>query len=163
VADDFQIKGAEQFLRLSKALKQAGEKELRKELNKNLKDATKPLIKETQAAFADAVPSPLRSRASNTKQTVQVRTGRDAGVGIAVKYGKAGRGMGASNARLANQRGQIRHPVFGNRGVWANTPVPSAQGWFDNTLQRGAPTVRPFIEDALDAVARKVVDQARRR
>jgi hypothetical protein len=159
---DSDVGGVDDFYRLSKALKEAGRKELRRELHKRLKESTKPLISDTQEAFAKAVPTRLKPRAAKTKQTVQVRTGRDPGVGIAVKYGKAGRGMGASNARLANRLGQVRHPVYGNRQVWANTPVPRAKGWFDDTLRRGAPTVRPLLAQALEDIADEVVREARR-
>jgi hypothetical protein len=161
VADDFTIRGADDFLRLSKALKQAGRTELRKELHKGLKDGATPLTKKTQAAFAAGMPSrELAARAGKTKQLVQVRTGKDPGVRVVKQFGRRGAGMGASNARLANRTGEIRHPVFGNREVWRNTKT-SARGWFDDTLRRHAPDVRPELERAMERVVQQIVNEAR--
>lgn len=154
---DFAITGADDFLRLSKALKAAGATEMRKALHKSLRDAAKPLTKETQQALADAVPPRLKSRAAKTAQTVQVSTGRDPGVRILKRFGKRGSGLSASNARLLNQGKGVRHPVFDNREVWATTPVPAAAGWFDDTLEAGAPKVRRELEAAMEDVARQVL------
>lgn len=153
---DYTITGAEDFLRLSKALKAAGQTELRKELHKRMRDAAKPLTKKTQKKLADSVPSRLSGRAGKTKQAVVVSTGRDPGVKILVRYGKRGTGLSASNARLLNQGKGVRHPVFGNRERWATTPVPNAAGWFDETLSGQKRQVQRELEQAMEQVAAKV-------
>lgn len=148
--------GAEQFLALSKALKAAGEKELRKELNAEMRKAGKPLIALTRAAALDQLPSSggLAALVAKEPQRIQVRTGQ-ATAGMRVVVGKRRGG-----ARAAN-RGVIRHPVFGNTDRWVNQKVEP--GWFDRTLTEGAPEiVRPRIEAAMQSVADKVVNQARR-
>lgn len=159
----FEVSGADDFLRLSKALKAAGRTHLRNDLNKAMRAAAKPLTAKTAAALDEALPSGLRGRGGRTKQTVQTRTGADPGVRVVVQYGKpAGRGFGASNARLLNRTGRVRHPVFGNRERWVETEIPGAQGWFDETLRREARTVRPMLEQALQDMAERVVREVSR-
>lgn len=152
---DFQVSGAEDFYRLSKALKAAGEKELRKELNAELRKAGKPLIARTRQAALEQLPSSggLAAQVAKEPQRIQVRTGaQTAGVRVVVGRRRGG-------ARGAN-RGVIRHPVFGNTDRWVNQPVEP--GWFDKTLERDAPGIaRPAIEAAMQSIADKIVNQAR--
>lgn len=150
---DITVHGADDFLRLSKALKAAGRTELRKELNKGLRDAAKPLIPRTRAAARERLPREggFGDQIAREPQRVQVRTGLDtAGVRIVV-----GKRMGG--ARAAN-RGTVRHPVFGT-GRWVDQEVEP--GWFDETLEREAPgTARPALDAAIDAVLDRVVRDA---
>lgn len=158
-----QMREAEDFIRLSKALKHAGQVVLRRELNKALRQAVKPMLPLAQQALADALPTgELQNRGGKVKQAVLVKTGRNPGVTIGIRYGRRGRGLGASNARLANRTGQLRHPLFGNRQRWFNTPVPRAQGWFDNTHAHNAALVLPGIDRALQSVADQVVREVSR-
>lgn len=166
MSDDFRVTGADDFLRLSKALKNAGRTELRKKLNQGLKQGVKPLTRQAQANLATAVPARLQSRAGKTMQVVQVRTGNNAGVRVVVPYKKRGAGLGASNARMLNRRGQIRRPVFADstktrkEWTWVNQPVPSALGWFDKTYSGGATEVRPALERAMQDVVDEIVREA---
>lgn len=153
---DVQVRGAENFMRLSKALKAAGQKELRKELNKNLRDAVKPLIPLTRAAARSTLPSRggLAAEVARAPQRAQVRTGQNT-AGVRLVVGKR-RGSAAGSAN----RGVVRHPVFG-RDVWVEQKV--TPGWFDDTLEQAAPDeVRKRCEAAIEAVAEKVVRDARR-
>lgn len=158
---DVKVTGADDFLRLSKALKAAGRGELRKELNRGIKTAAKPLGEKAQDALEAAVPASLARRAGKTKHTVAVKTGRDPGVTIGVPYGKRGTGIGASNAQLLNRAGQIRHPLYGNRDAWFSTNVPEAQGWFDEAMRRNAPDVQAEVEKAMQAIIDKIVRDAK--
>jgi hypothetical protein len=153
VADDFEIRGADQFLALSKALKHAGRTELRKELNKGIKRAAKPLIPKARAEALRRLPQSggLAKQVAKEPARVQVRTGaRTAGVRVVVGRRRGG-------ARQAN-RGVIRHPVFGNRDVWVNQRVPS--GWFDDPMKDAAPAIRRDVEQALEDVAEQIVREA---
>ena len=155
MADDFTIRGAEEFIRLSKALKHAGQTELRKELNRSLRAAAKPLIPKARAEALRRLPSKggLAKQVSKEPMRVQVRTGATtAGVRIVV-----GRKQGG--ARAAN-RGFIRHPVFGNREVWVDQKVPA--DWFDEPLTKSAPEVRRALEGAMNDIAEQVVRDSRR-
>jgi hypothetical protein len=160
---DFEVRGAGDFLKLSKALKNAGEKELRKDLHKGLREAVKPLLPGAGAAFAAGMPDRLKGRAAKTKQVVKVKTGRDPGVSVGVQYGKRGSGgMGASNARLANTQGVIRHPLFGDRDHWYSTKVPRARRWFDDYYTAHARDALPGMEQALQTIADEIVKKAKR-
>lgn len=153
MADDFEVHGADQFLKLSKALKHAGRTELRKELNTGLRRAAKPLVAQTRAEALRRLPSGggLARRVAKEPQRIQVRTGtKTAGVRIVV-----GKKRGA--AKAAN-RGVIRHPVFGNRDVWVNQSVPP--GWFDKTIKRNVPQIRRELEQVLDDIAERVVRES---
>jgi hypothetical protein len=155
VADDFTIRGADDFLRLSKALKQAGRTELRKELHKGLKDGAQPLVPKAKAAAREKLPRRGGLAASVAKEPmrVQVRTGNTPGVRVVV-------GRRNGGAQAAN-RGVLRHPVFGRPGSFVNQSVPQARDWFDGTMRRHAPDVRPELEQAMTRVIRRVVDEAR--
>lgn len=151
MADD----GVEDFLRLSKALKAAGRTELRKELNKAMRGAVKPLIPKTRARALATLPQRggLAKSVARTPQRVQVRTGlQTAGVRLVV-------GRNGSGARGANQ-GSIRHPVFGDPDVWVDQSVPS--GWFDDTVEGEFPQIRRAVEKAMKSIAEQVVRDARR-
>lgn len=153
MADDFEIQGADQFLRLSKALKHAGHREMRKDLTRAMRVAAKPLIPEARREARRRLPNRggLAQQVAREPMRVQVRTGsRTAGVRIVVGDKKGG-------AQGAN-RGVIRHPVFGNRKVWVNQTVP--RDWFDDPMNEGAPRIRRGLESALDEIAGRVVREA---
>jgi hypothetical protein len=144
---------ADQFLKVSKALKAAGEKGLRQELHKGVKKAARPLVFQAKAAAREQLPKRgglNRAVAGSPIRTV-VSTGRNKyGVRIVVA------GVRGRAARSTN-RGKIRHPVFGNRDVWRDQKVP--KGWFDDTMRAAAPAIRKDVEAAL---ARVVQDIARK-
>lgn len=150
---DFEIRGADEVLRLSKALKHAGRGDLRKALNAGIRKAAKPLIAKSKAEAKTRLPQRggLAAAIARTPQRVQVRTGKDPGVRIVVG-GKGGAARGAN-------AGTIRHPVFGNRDVWVSQKV--RPGWFEEPMEGGAPEVRRHIEDALNDVAERVVKEAK--
>lgn len=147
--DDFAVQGADQFYELSKALKHAGKTELRKELNKAMRDGAKPLIPKARAEALKRLPQRggLAKQISKEPARVQTRTGKDPGVRVVVGKKRGG-------ARSAN-RGVIRHPVFGNRDVWVDQPVPP--GWFDDPMRASAPEIRKALAQGIEDVAAKVV------
>lgn len=165
---DFDVRGADDFLKLSKALKAAGEDKLRKELNKGIREGVKPVSVKAEKRLRESLPYAPRGGGKAVSQTVQPRTGRDPGVRVVVRYGS----KRASNAQSANSKGVIRHPVFadfdlnsgavGRKGWrWVNQSVPSAKGWFDDTYRDAGPEVRRSIELAMQAVADEVVRKAK--
>lgn len=150
---DFEVKGAGGFLKLSKALKDAGRTQMRKELNKRLRTAAKPLIPEARASARETLPKKggLADLVAHSPMRVQVRTGREAGVRIVV-------GKDHSGARAANH-GEIRHPVFGNRDAWVTQQVPS--DWFDRPMRDSAPHIRPELEKAIRSVLEDIMRGAK--
>lgn len=150
--------GADDFLRLSKALKEAGHTGkggLRNELNAEMRKAVKPVIPLTRAEALRILPhrGGYAILVSKTPQRVQVRTGdRTAGVRVVVATSK-------SSARRAN-RGVIRHPTFGNREAFVDQKV--TPGWFDVPAQDALPEVRAAALNALDLFAKHVVSEVKR-
>lgn len=155
MADDFEIRGADEFLRLSKALKNAGRKELRKELHTGIRRSARPLIPKARAEALRRLPKRggLAKQIAKEPARVQVRTGAET-AGVRIVIGKKNGGAQAAN------RGHIRHPVFGNRDVWVVQSVPP--GWFDEPMKDSAPAIRRDIERAMNDVAEKVVRETRR-
>lgn len=152
---DASVRGAENFLALSKSLKAAGRASLRRELNGNMRRAGRPLIAKTRAVALSDLPSRggLAAIVASEPQRVQVRTGEKT-AGIRIVVGE--RRGGARGADL----GLVRHPVFG-RDEWTTQPVKP--GWFSGTLAaEGADITRPFVEDAMKAIADKIIEGARR-
>lgn len=145
------IKGAEDLLRLSKALKAAGQSELRKELHKTMRDAAKPIIPEIREAARKQLPSTggLNERIARKPYRAQVRTGvKTAGVRI----------TGTKVDSRINQ-GRVAHPVFGRPGSTVVQQVPSADGYFDDTIRERGPEIRDELraafQDFLNRLARK--------
>lgn len=149
MADDFRVRGADDFLRLSKALKAAGRTELRKDLHKGLRKAAKPLIPKARAEARSRLPQRggLAAQIAKEPARVQVRTGKDPGIRILIGKKRGG-------ARAANQ-GRIRHPVFGNPEVWVDQQVKP--GWFDDTMKGAAPAIRRDLLRAMEDTAGQVI------
>ena len=161
MSDDWQITGANDFFKLSKALKAAGEFEIRKELNAGLKQGVKPLIPKIREAALNELPKAggLNERIAKQTLTPQVRTGdRTAGVRIT----RPGRYVAGGTI---NQSGTFRHPVFARKGTtrkeqkWV-TEQTSAKGWFDRVMTANAPSVRPELEAAMQRIIDKIVKEA---
>jgi hypothetical protein len=165
---ELRFQSADDFLAFSKACKRAGRKDLRKELNKGLREAVKPLLPGAAEALAQDMPEgPLTDRALRVRQVVQVTTGKDPGVRVGVPYVKRAQGgehggLGASNARLLNLHGQLRHPFFGDRDKWFNTPIPAALGWYGRYYSTHTDGIRAKLDDVLQFVADEIVKEAQR-
>ena len=155
-----EIRGADGFLKLSKALKQAGETELRKGLHKGMRGAVSKHKPKAEARLDEVLPSGLKDRAK-VRQAIRVKTGGNPGVSVVVPYGKrAAHGLGASNARMLNNQGAIRRPTFG-REPWVTQPIDGGAGWFDEVWQVATPEVRRALEQEVQAVLEQIVRGAR--
>ncbi len=142
--------GAEEFLRLSKELKETAPAH-RRELHAQLRRATRPLIRETRREAIRQLPrrGGLNRRYAKNKQVVKVLTGAlTAGVRIV---------MPRADSRSIEQ-GRIRHPVFGRRDrKWVGQQVSGT--WWDETLEAGAPTVRRHLDDVVDTMRRRLTGE----
>lgn len=143
-----EIRGAENLGRVAQSLRAAGRSDLKRELLKGIRAATKPL-RAAVKLYAVATLSGrggLGKRVARTRMTTQTRTGRDPSVRI-----KAAANAVKDPYRI--DRGRIRHPVFG-RGPWVLQDV--TPGWFRTPLSEGAPIVRPELVKAMDDIANKI-------
>jgi hypothetical protein len=132
--------GANDFLALSKRLKAAGKTELRKELNKTMNNAAKPLIPKIRQAAATKLPQSggLAQRIAKKPYRAQTRTGaKTAGVRI----------VGTKVDPRIDQ-GRVAHPVFGRKPVVVQSVTP---GYFSETLERSGPEIRAEVVGALGA------------
>lgn len=150
---DFEVTGLDGLLAMSKGLKNAGERGLRNELNKRIRQAAKPLSQQTKQAAASQLPQRggLARQVASTPQRIKVATGKNPGVYIIVSK-RAG-------ARATN-RGEIRHPVFGNRDRWVTQKVTG--GWFDKTIEAHVVEIRSAVQDAVQGLFDDIAREANR-
>lgn len=149
---DFEVRGADQFLALSKALKAAGRTELRKELNKGMRDAAKPLIPKAREAFKAELPHRGGAGAyiAGKRMRAVTRTGRDPGVNIVV----------AKQDPRLDSEGRLAHPVFGQRRADGRRVIAVQRvkpGIFSSAMQKEAPAIRGALEGAMQAVIDTIV------
>lgn len=128
---------------LQRKLKAMDAKELRRELNKGIREGAKPLVDDARAAARANLPREggLAERIA-TKPTAISSTA----TGVRVRV----RGSDATSL----DRGILRHPVFGNRDVWVTRNI--RPGWFTDAMKREAPKVRPHILAAMERIAEKI-------
>ncbi len=141
--------GADDFFKLSKALKAAGETGLRKELSKAVQNAAKPLLPKVKQAARESLPKGggLNERIARKPLRVQARTGEStAGVRI----------VGSKVDSRINQ-GRVYHPVFGRPGSGVVQQVPEAVGYFDRTLGGNGPEVRDAVIQVLSDFCERIV------
>lgn len=154
-------RGASDFLKLSRALKAAGETGLRNDLHNSVANAAKPLIPKVREAGRRELPTTggLNERIARKPYRAQTRTGvKTAGVRI----------TGSKVDPRINNAGRIGHPVFGRKGKAKNggrnfvvQTVPAAKGYFDETLQREGPAVREAVVRTLADFTDRIVREAR--
>ncbi len=146
---DISVTGAEKFASVAKALRQAGDKELQKELYSALNRATKPMRAEAKKSAEQNLPRTggLNKRVARARMSTRRRAGKNPGVKIVA--------TGMSQLGLMD-KGRVRHPVWGNRSRWVNQPIPQARDWFTRPMEGGAKDVRREIVKTLDTIAKKL-------
>lgn len=153
---DFSVTGADQFLKLSKALKAAGRTEMRKQLNKGMRTAAKPLIPIARAAFIAGLPhgGGAGEFVAAKRMRAATHTGRDPGVSIVV----------AKEDPRLDSEGRLVHPVFnrkradGKRVTVVQQVTPHI---FSDAMSKEAPQIRGALEAAIEAVADQIVKEAK--
>ena len=146
-------KGVDDFYKLSKVLKEAGNKGLRSELHKMVREPAKQVIPKVKQAAGQ-----IRGRggvgAHYAKKPIraQTRTGaKTAGVRVV---------MSKTDPRVDAQ-GRIAHPVFGRPNSTVVQTIPGAKGFFSDTISENAPQIRDGFVRALSEFTDRVVRQAR--
>jgi F0F1-type ATP synthase gamma subunit len=156
-----ELRGANQFAAVAKALKESGDRGLAREFNKALRDSAKPF----QEAVAREAEATLPRRGGLNKRVAKLavpkvrKSNSKRGVGIRlVAVGKSG---AKSLARM--NRGQVRHPVFANgrktREEWVWVTQSITPGFWTKAADATQKDVARNMQAALDAVARRI-DQA---
>lgn len=160
-ARDDALLGLDQFLALSKALKNAGHKELRAKLHTAMKAPVREVIPATRAEARRTLPTRggLAAKVAKAPQRVQVLTGKDPGVKLVV-------GNNKSAARALNTGPTFRHPVFATdtdrrNWSWVAQPVRTTD-WFDRPAKAALPGVQDAVLHALDTVAAEIAEEVGR-
>jgi hypothetical protein len=145
-----QIDGADKLHELARVLKVAGEKDLRRQVLRNLTRAMKPVRVEAKRSLVETMPKRgglARAKARQVRFRTSTRTGAStAGVRLLATGGQV---------RRIDREGQFRHPVFNRHDVpWESQRVNA--GWFTRPTRAAAPQVRAEVERALNDVARQI-------
>lgn len=150
---NFRTEGADDLDRIAAALREAGDRDLQKQVSAALRTEAKPLGQEVirqgademprRGGFADRVRGQSRVGVSNSLR------GRTASVQVLLKN------KGADLRSL--DRGILRHPVFGNRGAWVAQSVPGQtfSRAFEAQVDKARDAAVKGAQAALDDVARK--------
>ena len=141
------IKGADELEALGKALKQVGDRELRLELFRAIRTATKPTHQQIRDSARELLPSRGGLPELIAKSSLSTRTrlsGRQVGVRIV-----------ASNRHdiRSLDKGRLRHPLYGDRDHWFQQTV--REGWFSRPLFATGKAVRLEVSEAASRVAMK--------
>src|SRR6266700_6098635 len=141
-------RGADKLTRLGRALKDAGDKDLQRELRRAMQRGGKPLKDAARKGALERLPKRggLAERVASSKFGVRTSTaGKGASVRIIGRSGYDLQGM---------DEGLIRHPVWGNRKKWVSETVKP--GWFSDAEEAAAPQGRDELVKAIDDVAAKL-------
>lgn len=166
------IRGDEQLERLYKRIRAAGDNDLRKELLRGIRVAVKPLVPLVKDAARSDLPQRggLADEVASSQVSSRTRTtsSRDHSAGVklvaqkerpaskAARKGKKGADKPSSRYfdLAAIDRGEVRHPVFGNRREWAKTNVKP--GFWTDTINDHDDEIERDIVQAMDNVAAKI-------
>lgn len=145
---DIRVEGANDFRALARRLREAGDKDLQRELYRGISRAVKPIRADIQESALATLPhrGGLGALIAKSKIRVQRRTG-GATVGI--------RMIGSSDHDIAAMnRGIVRHPLFGNKKRWYRQAV--VPRWWDKPTEEAGPTAREEIVKVMEDVKRKI-------
>jgi hypothetical protein len=154
------VTGAEGLARLGRALKEAGRNDLRKELLRGVRRASKPMIPAARRAAAESLPhrGGLAADVAGAKWVVRTRLqGQGAGVRITGAWTSEGRQHDLSKM----DSGLLRHPVWGHPvhgpgAVWVGQAIKPR--WFSDAMQALAPEIRGELSKVIDEVSKKLED-----
>lgn len=139
------VRGADDFQRLARALKDAANKDLARELNKGLREAARPFAQAVRQSARQRLPR--RGGLNETVAKARISVRKSAKTGIRVQAGGRRSQLDRINA------GRVRHPVF-NTGEWVDQDV--APGFWDEPAQRLGPQVVEEGRKAVDRVAAEI-------
>lgn len=138
---------------LRKRLKDAGQRDLARELTRSLKEAAAEVAADERRTAGSLPAKSSRHR---------LRGDLAAGVKVSVTSSKTAPGVRivdqAPLAKAAQAR-SFRHPVFGERGVWVSQRLWPR--WFDRVAYRHRRDVERKVREAIGRITRKINSDAR--
>lgn len=150
------ITGTEDLVAVANAVKAAGDKELRKDMLRGIRNAAKPAV--TAIKEETRIALPLAAGAWYAGARLGVRTKSTGKVGT-VKIAGPKRGKGADWGTV-NDFGLLRHPTFGNREHWSDTLVES--GFADRAADDARPEVVVLLKRAMDDTVNRIAAKNKR-
>lgn len=152
VAEDFQVRGADQFDRVARAMRAAGQGDLLKEMTQALKRAVKPVTPASRARARQILPqrNGLADRIARAPQRTTARAGNTS---TTVRVTVAGKKSGAATA----DAGTIRHPVFGRPGSFVTQRV--RPGWFTDTVEAEREGMQANVVEVLNDYTQRLARQ----
>lgn len=146
---------AQRFAELARALREAADTGLKRELNAAINDAVKPLAAEVRSVehLKKYLPDPYAEIfAEDLTVLTSRRTGQAAGVIVRAKGKRRDRHV------ARREQGILWHPVYaqGPRESWRWAFQRVEPGFFGDVMERSSPQVRAGIEKALDRVTREL-------
>jgi hypothetical protein len=142
------VQGAEQLVAVARAVKDAGDSEIRKDLLRGIREGVRPVGEAMREEYRDGLPhgGGLNEAMAAAKVSPRTRTsGRNAGVRLV--YTSSGHDMEAVEA------GEIRHPVYGH-GPWVSQSVPSGLG--EQGVAKAAPRAMDAVQEAMQETLRRI-------
>jgi hypothetical protein len=137
--------GSAELLRISRALREAGNGAAMRHVAGAMRDAARPLPLYTARAALEQLPhrGGLARRVADERVSVSVRTGANtAGVSLVMRHHDA----------AVTDLGYVRHPTFGH-APWRTESIPRARGWWSDTLAQHSDEITPYIWRAMQQVA----------
>lgn len=168
MVSDIRITNTGSLLELQRRLRAAGHENLRASMQRRLRHAAEPLRDDLQSAIRglDISSQGARGRPGGPSPTtrplrasiaaairISVRTAGNPGARVWLDKGALPPDLPMSVPNELNEKGKVRHPVYGNRRRWVQqnaTPM-----WWDSTVREGRPR--------MDREAARVLDDVRRR
>lgn len=142
---------AQDFKRMALDLRDAGEKDLRKQLFRGLQGATKPARQDVLDAIPEYMPGGYAAvLRKDLKLSASSKGGKDPQVKIKAKGKRKDRFVGPLD------RGRLRHPLFGNRGYWFEQSIEA--GFWTDTLTARQDEVRAELERRMAEVVRQLAE-----
>jgi hypothetical protein len=157
----FQVSGQKDLYRLAHNLHEAGQKNLKRQLDKASRQAGNEIAREVQQHTKDYIPANFEHR-FDTAFVAEVEVRLVASRRITVVF--YARGKTVRRDIRAINAGRLRHPVFGrnrrlkNGTLQANPWVMQTirPGLVDEPARRAMPKARKQIEDAIDRVSQQI-------
>lgn len=149
---DIDLRGADDVDALVRRIRtHADAKALRKELYAGLNRVTKGVREDMKANIGPSLPSRGGLAAlvmAKVSLTTSATSGGNPGVRIRARHK-------TYDLKRLNE-GRLRHPVWGNRGVWVEQTAGVDAGFLDEAFDKNKPEITRGIQRVLADIARKV-------
>lgn len=157
-----ELRGVNQLQAVSKALKDAGDRGLQRELNKALREAAKPFAERVRQNALEMLPKHGGLNERVAEQVVPTVRRSNSARAQGIRLGATGKqGM---KQIIGLDRGRLRHPVWPRRNQsrdeWTWVAEKVTPGFWTKAVEATGDQIKADMQSALDVVSRKI-DHAR--